>query len=85
MSLKIFGFVKSPFLAFLHSFLQDYNVRIRVPPPSVMTDEVVVSGERDGVAVAVAKLLDIYRAKVSYCNVGFPFLFVIKLSSIGLI
>lgn len=46
-------------------FCQDNNVRIHIPPPSVQKDEIVVTGEKDGVAAAVQKIKTIYHRKVS--------------------
>ena len=41
-----------------------------MPPPSVKKDEIVISGDRDPVAVAVQRLTEIYNDKVAatyYC------------------
>ena len=40
------------------------SVRINIPPPTVHKDEVVVSGEKEGVAAAVANIMAIYEEKV---------------------
>ncbi len=40
------------------------GVRINVPPPSVMKNEIVVSGEKDGVQQAVTSIMKIYDEKV---------------------
>jgi len=61
-------FICGPRNEIVNGLTKDYNVRIRVPPPSVMADDIVVSGEKDGVAVAVAKIMDIYRAKKTKCK-----------------
>jgi len=44
---------------------QENNVRVHIPPPSVQKDEIVVTGEKDGVAAAVTKIKAIYNKKVS--------------------
>nr|XP_026691860.1 vigilin isoform X2 [Ciona intestinalis] len=56
--------------AYNFSFLikQEHGVRIHIPPPSVQKDEVVVSGERDGVAAAVNKIMMVYQQKSRNCK-----------------
>ena len=41
------------------------GARINVPPPSVMKNEIVVSGEKDGVHQAVTSIMKMYDEKVS--------------------
>ena len=50
----------------LFYLVQENNVRVHIPPPSVQKDEIVVTGEKDGVAAAVAKIKAIYNRKVSF-------------------
>ena len=40
------------------------NTKINIPPPSVQKDEITISGDKDGVAVAKEKILMIYKDKV---------------------
>ena len=40
------------------------GARINVPPPSVMKNEIVVSGEKDGVHQAVTSIMKMYDEKV---------------------
>lgn len=61
-------FVCGPRNEIINGLTKEYDVKIRVPPPSVMADDVVVAGDKDGVAVAVAKLMAIYNAKKSKCK-----------------
>ena len=45
--------------------LQDQTgARINVPPPSVMKNEIVVSGEKEGVHQAVSSIMKVYEEKV---------------------
>ena len=40
------------------------NTKINIPPPSVQKDEITISGEKEGVAIAKDKILQIYKEKV---------------------
>jgi rRNA processing protein Krr1/Pno1 len=44
------------------------GARINVPPPSVMKDEIVVSGEKEGVHEAIAEIMKIYKEKKRTCQ-----------------
>ena len=44
--------------------IEETGAKINVPPPSVYKDEVVVSGEKEGVHKAVATIMAIYEEKV---------------------
>lgn len=44
--------------------MEETGVKINVPPPSVMSDEIVVSGEKDGVMKCKATIMGIYDEKV---------------------
>ena len=45
------------------------STKINIPPPSVQKDEITISGEKEGVAMAKEKILMIYKEKVLYsCN-----------------
>ena len=41
------------------------GTKINIPPPSVQKDEITISGEKEGVAIAKEKILRIYKEKVS--------------------
>lgn len=45
--------------------MEETGSRISVPPPSVDKDEIVVSGEKDGVRVAIDRIMAVYEEKVS--------------------
>lgn len=47
---------------------KECGVQIHVPPPKAEKDEIVVVGDRDGVAVAVAQLTAIYEEKRRTCG-----------------
>jgi len=60
-----------PFLAqpeLINELTKDNNVAINIPPPSVQKDEIVVAGDRQGVAAAVARLTAVYNEKVKTCK-----------------
>jgi hypothetical protein len=40
------------------------GAKINIPPPSVHKDEITISGEKEGVAIAKEKILSIYKDKV---------------------
>ena len=46
------------------------GARINVPPPSVMKNEIVVSGEKDGVHQAVTSIMKLYDEKVQIRTIG---------------
>jgi len=47
---------------------KECDVQIHVPPPQAEKDEIVVAGDRDGVAAAVAQLTAIYEEKRRTCG-----------------
>lgn len=61
-------FLCGPRNSIINELTQDNNVRINVPPPSVKKDEIVISGDRDAVAKAVARLTAIYKEKKATCK-----------------
>mgnify|MGYP002280270144 FL=1 len=46
--------------------IEETGARINVPPPSVMSDEIVVSGEKEGVMKCKATIMAIYEEKVCH-------------------
>lgn len=63
---KIFHpFIIGPYNEGLNSLIAETGARINVPPPSVMKDEIVIAGEKDGVSAAKAKIEAIYNEMVS--------------------
>lgn len=58
-------FVIGPYNETLNALMSETGARINVPPPSVMKDEIVIAGEKDGVLAAKAKIEAIYEEMVS--------------------
>lgn len=44
--------------------MQETGARINVPPPSVNKNEIVITGEKEQVALAVTKIKKIFEEKV---------------------
>lgn len=44
--------------------MQETGTRINIPPPSVMKNEIVITGEKEQVAQAVTRIKMIYEDKV---------------------
>lgn len=61
-------FISGPRSETANAIARDNNVRVHIPPPSVQKDEIVVTGEKDGVAAAVAKIKAIYNRKSRNCK-----------------
>uniref|UniRef100_H2ZHB1 K Homology domain-containing protein n=1 Tax=Ciona savignyi TaxID=51511 RepID=H2ZHB1_CIOSA len=62
-------FVSGPRNEFANQLIKEYGVRIHIPPPSVQKDEIVVSGEKDGVAATVSKIMAVYQQKKRNCKI----------------
>ena len=62
-------FICGPNNTFIKQLSETTGARINVPPPSVMKDEIVVSGEKDGVHQAKTTIMKIYEEKV--CRTDF--------------
>ena len=43
--------------------MEQTGARINIPPPSARSDEMTVAGEKEGVAMAVSKIMEIYEEK----------------------
>lgn len=59
-----------PFIAGAHNRLvqelsQETGARISIPPPSLPKDEIVITGEKEAVALAVNRIRAIYEDKVN--------------------
>lgn len=52
----------------VRTWMESTGARISVPPPSVMKNEIVVSGEKEGVHVCVAHIRKIYEEKKHKCQ-----------------
>jgi hypothetical protein len=44
------------------------NTKFNIPPSLVQKDEITISGDKEGVAVAKDKILGIYKEKVYMSN-----------------
>ena len=60
--------------------MEETGSRVSVPPPSVDKDEIVVSGEKEGVRQAIEQIMAVYEEKVcvvvsltNAIEVGFDF------------
>lgn len=58
-----------PFIAGAYNRLvmelsQETGARISIPPPSLPKDEIVITGEKEAVAMAIARIRAIYEEKV---------------------
>ncbi|ESO99461.1 hypothetical protein LOTGIDRAFT_231082 [Lottia gigantea] len=67
--LKVFHpFVCGPNNQIIKKLMDETNAKINVPPPSVMKDEIVVSGEKEGVMKCKDTLMNIYEEKRRKCQ-----------------
>lgn len=48
--------------------MQETGARINVPPPSVNKTEVVITGEKEQVALAMVMIKKIFEEKVGHCT-----------------
>lgn len=56
--------ITGPRNATSNKIIKETGVRIHIPPPSVMKNEIVVAGEKEGVMKAVKQINEIYQRKV---------------------
>lgn len=57
-------FISGPHGEFVNQLTNMTGARIRIPPPVVNKDEIIISGEKEGVAMAKEHILKIYEEKV---------------------
>lgn len=57
-------FVCGPNNSTIRQLIEETGVKINVPPPSVMSDEIVVSGDKEGVMKCKATIMAIFEEKV---------------------
>lgn len=57
-------FIAGPYQETSQKIAEETRVKINIPPPSVHKDEITISGNKDGVAVAKNEILRIYKEKV---------------------
>ncbi|XP_069769259.1 vigilin-like, partial [Narcine bancroftii] len=58
-------FIAGPFNKIAGELMQETGTRINIPPPSVMKNEIVITGEKEQVAQAVCRIKRIYEDKKS--------------------
>jgi len=61
-------FICGPNNSIIQNLMEETGARINVPPPSVIKDELSVAGEKEGVAKAVATIMNIYEEKKRKCQ-----------------
>lgn len=61
-------FVCGPNNSTIRQLMDETGVKINVPPPSVQSDEIVVSGEKEGVMKCKATIMAIYEEKKRKCQ-----------------
>ncbi|KAL0268526.1 UNVERIFIED_CONTAM: hypothetical protein PYX00_010437 [Menopon gallinae] len=61
-------FICGGFNETLNQLIQETNVRINVPPPSVQSDEITIAGEKEGVQTAKDRIMKIYKDMEKKCN-----------------
>jgi hypothetical protein len=66
---NIFPWVRGPGNTNLDDLQSQYNVKINIPPPSSDKENIVVSGERDGVYKVVDVLKKIYESKKNAASI----------------
>lgn len=74
--------VYHPFILGAHSenlsaMIAETGAKINVPPPSVMKDEIVIAGEKEGVLAAKAKIEAIYQQMVNMIKHELDYLFLL--------
>lgn len=57
-------FLTGPFNKLVGEMMQETGARINVPPPSVNKTEIVITGEKEQVALAVTLIKKVYEEKV---------------------
>ncbi|XP_061768431.1 vigilin [Nerophis ophidion] len=61
---KVFHpFIAGPHNRLVQELSQETGARISVPPPSLLKDEIVITGEKEGVALALSRIRAIYDDK----------------------
>ncbi|CAL1268500.1 unnamed protein product [Larinioides sclopetarius] len=61
-------FIFGPFNETLNQIINETGARVNIPPASVMKDELTIAGEKESVAQAKAKILDIYEERKKNCQ-----------------
>lgn len=61
-------FIVGPNGATLAKMIEETGARVNVPPPSVMKDEIIIAGEKEGVMAAKAQVEAIYKQMEKKCT-----------------
>lgn len=61
-------FVAGPNNSYINVLKEETGAEIRVPPPSIDKNEIIVSGEKEGVSQAIATIMKIYKEKERKCQ-----------------
>ncbi|CAM1304348.1 HDLBP (predicted), partial [Pycnogonum litorale] len=64
---KFHPFVSGPHGEFVNQLANNTGARIRIPPPTDPKEEIIVSGEKEGVAIAKNEIMKIYEEKRVKC------------------
>lgn len=64
-------FITGAYNKLVGEMMQETGARINVPPPSINKTEIVITGEKEQVALAVAMIKKIYEDKVSDAQMCF--------------
>lgn len=73
-----------PFIAGAHNRLvqelsQETGARISIPPPSLPKDEIVITGEKEAVALALNRIRAIYDDKVRLLGISYKLIYLTNL------
>lgn len=58
-------FITGAYSKLVGEMMQETGARINIPPPSINKTEIVITGEKEQVAVAMAMIKKIYEEKVN--------------------
>lgn len=61
-------FITGAYNKLVGELMQETGARINVPPPSVNKTEVVITGEKEQVALAMVMIKKIFEEKVGHCT-----------------
>jgi hypothetical protein len=59
-------FICGPDNKYINELTAKYDIKINVPPYSVMKDEISVSGEKEGVQIVAQHITKVYEEKVTH-------------------
>ncbi|RWS27624.1 vigilin-like protein [Leptotrombidium deliense] len=61
-------FITGPYNENLNVLMEETGAKIHIPPPSVQSDEISITGETEAVTLAKQRILDIYDEKQKKCQ-----------------